>query len=52
LHVPDYFRNKAADRPKKGWGTIGTKTILGEMAALTISVRHWSSMLKVYLFSF
>jgi len=35
LQVPDYFRKNAADRQKKGSGTIsGTKTILGEMAAL------------------
>ena len=34
--VRDYFRKNAADRPKKGSGTIGTKTILGEMAALDI----------------
>ena len=32
--VPDYFRKNAADRPKKGSGTIGTKTFLSEMAAL------------------
>ena len=34
LQVPEYFRKKCSRSTKKGSGTIGTKTILGEMAAL------------------
>ena len=30
--LPTIFAKNAADRPKNGSGTIGTKTILGEMA--------------------
>jgi len=34
LKTVDHFRKNAADRPKKGSGTFGTKIILGEIAAL------------------
>ena len=32
LKTVDHFRKNAADRPKKGSGTFGTKIILGEIA--------------------